>query len=201
MNPTNKIVTTYAKSLFQNVKTNPIFEQFEEGASIGKLTLSEEKKKNPDIFFIGEELLFIRSFILSSKSFKKFFENPTYSDQQKLEILLNIFPGLSFPLKSFLKVLVERSHLFFLPQISDEYTKTLISFRNSTNVKIFTASGLKENSGIFLLNALKKLTNSKEIVLSVFYNPKLLGGLIVEYNSKSIDASILKEFSLFFNEI
>jgi F0F1-type ATP synthase delta subunit len=28
------------------------------------------------------------------------------------------------------------------------------------------------------------------------YNPKLLGGLIVEYGSSSVDASILKEFSL-----
>ena len=42
---------------------------------------------------------------------------------------------------------------------------------------------------------------SKEVILDISYNPKLLGGLIVEYNSTSIDASILKEFSLFFSEI
>jgi F0F1-type ATP synthase delta subunit len=51
-----------------------------------------------------------------------------------------------------------------------------------------------------LLNALKKVTNSKEILLEVSYDPRLLGGFILEYNSKSIDASVLKEFSLFFNE-
>jgi F0F1-type ATP synthase delta subunit len=33
------------------------------------------------------------------------------------------------------------------------------------------------------------------------YNPKLLGGFIVEYNSTSIDASVLKEFSLFFTDL
>ena len=43
--------------------------------------------------------------------------------------------------------------------------------------------------------------NSNEIILNVSYNPKLLGGLILEYNSLSIDASILNEFSLFFSEV
>jgi len=51
-----------------------------------------------------------------------------------------------------------------------------------------------------LLKTLKNVTNSTEVILSTSYNPKLLGGLIVEYNSVAIDASILKEFSLFFNE-
>jgi F0F1-type ATP synthase delta subunit len=59
---------------------------------------------------------------------------------------------------------------------------------------------LKENYGILLLNTLRKITKSKEIFLRTFHYPKILGGLIVEYNSKSIDASILKEFSLFVSE-
>ena len=47
----------------------------------------------------------------------------------------------------------------------------------------------------------QKLTAANNIILNVSYNPKLLGGLILEYKSSSIDASILKEFSLFFNEV
>ena len=37
--------------------------------------------------------------------------------------------------------------------------------------------------------------------ISIAYNPKLLGGIVLEFNSVAIDASILKEFSLFFNDI
>ena len=62
------------------------------------------------------------------------------------------------------------------------------------------ASILQEKSGSTLLETLKELTQSKEVVLNVSYNPKLLGGLILEYNSAAIDASILKEFSLFFSK-
>jgi F0F1-type ATP synthase delta subunit len=60
---------------------------------------------------------------------------------------------------------------------------------------------LQESYGETLLNSLKSLTNSNEIILNVGYNPKLLGGLVVEYKSTAIDASILKEFSLFFTEV
>ena len=99
-----------------------------------------------------------------------------------------------------MKVLTERGHLSLLPDISDEFTKTLLKFKNSTKVKLIIASTLKENYGSALLQTLRTLTSSKDIVLNVTYNPKLLGGIIVEYNSTSIDASILKEFSLFFAE-
>jgi F0F1-type ATP synthase delta subunit len=67
-------------------------------------------------------------------------------------------------------------------------------------VNIVTASQFEEKIGNILLKTLKKLTNSKDIILTTAYNPKLLGGIIVEYNSVAIDASILKEFSLFFND-
>jgi ATP synthase F1 delta subunit len=201
MSFTKKVVTTYAKSFFQNLKEKAIINQSDDSFNLGKIITGESKNQASDLFFIGEELLLLRSFILSSKSINQFFQNPTYSEQQKLDILVSVFPGLSLSLQSFLKVLAERSHLSLIPEISDEYTKMLIDFRNSTQVKIFIASGLKENYGLLLLNALRRITNSKEIILNAFYNTKLLGGLIIEYKSKSIDASVLKEFSLFFNEV
>jgi F-type H+-transporting ATPase subunit delta len=193
-----KVVSTYSKSLFQNVNksnssTSSAFE-------VSKITSADQKTFVPSVYIIGEELSLIRSTLLSSKKLKDFFKNPTYAEQQKLDVILNIFPGLTVTLKSFLKVLTERGHLSLLPDISDEFTKTLLKFKNSTKVKLIIASTLKENYGSALLQTLRTLTSSKDIVLNVTYNPKLLGGIIVEYNSTSIDASILKEFSLFFAE-
>jgi ATP synthase F1 delta subunit len=104
-------------------------------------------------------------------------------------------------MKSFLKVLCERTHLALLPEISDEYSRILLSFKNAVRVKVITAGALQENYADSLLSSLKSLTGSNEIILSVAYNPKLLGGLIVEYKSTAIDASILKEFSLFFDGV
>lgn len=197
MSFTKKVVSAYSKSLFQNVKN---FESTDSSTfDVTKMTSND--KFVPDVYIIGEELLLIRSTLIASKNLNEFFNNPTYAETQKLDVLLNIFPGLTTTTKSFLKVICERTHLSLLPEISDEYSKLLSQFKNSVKVKLVTASSLQESYGENLLNSLKSLTNSNEIILNVSYNPKLLGGLIVEYKSTAIDASILKEFSLFFNDI
>lgn len=197
MNST-KLVATYSKSLFQNVnKSNSSASSTFE---VSKITSVDQKTFIPSIYIIGEELLLIRSTLVSSKKLKDFFKNPTYAEEKKFKVLLSIFPGLTITMKSFLKVLTERGHLSLLPDISDEFTKILLKVKKVTKVKLVIASTLKENYGSLLLETLRKLTSSKEIILNVTYNAQLLGGIIIEYNSASIDASILKEFSLFFAE-
>jgi F-type H+-transporting ATPase subunit delta len=193
-----KLVATYSKSLFQNV--NKSNSSASSAFEVSKITSADQKTFVPSVYIIGEELSLIRSTLISSKKLKEFFKNPTYAEQQKLDVILNIFPGLTVTMKSFLKVLTERGHLSLIPDISDEFTKILLKFKNATKVKLVVASALKENYGTILLQTLRTLTASKDIVLNVTYNPKLLGGIIIEYNSTSIDASILKEFSLFFTE-
>jgi F-type H+-transporting ATPase subunit delta len=197
MSLTKKVVATYSKSLFQNVKN---FES-SDNSTFDVTKLASGDKFVPDVFIIGEELLLIRSTLVSSKKLNEFFNNPTYAETQKLDVLLNIFPGLTTTMKSFLKVLCERTHLSLLPEVSDEYSKLLLNFKNSVKVKVITAGSLQESYADTLLSSLKSLTGSDEVVLNVAYNPKLLGGLIVEYKSTAIGASILKEFSLFFNDI
>jgi len=194
-----KLVTTYSKSLFQNVNSLQLAKK--SGVEVSPVTSIDMKTFLPTVYIIGEELILIRSTLMSSKKLKDFFNNPTYAEQKKLDLLFSIFPGLTVTMKSFLKILKERSHLSLLPEICDEYTSILLKFKNSTQVKLVVATALQESYGTSLLKTLKELTSSKEVILNVSYDPKLLGGLILEYNSTSIDASILREFSLFFNEV
>lgn len=196
-----KVVTTYSKSLFLNIKELQSSIKVEEYFNINKITSLDSNTVFPDVYLIGEELLLIRSLILSSKIMKDFFKNPTYPEQQKLNVILSIFPGLTVSTKSFLKVLTERSHLSLIPEVTDQYMELLLKFRNSVQVKLIIATSLEEDCGSLILTTLRKLTKCNDVLLKVFYNPKLLGGLVVEYNSMAIDASILKEFSLFFNDI
>ena len=200
MSANNKLVKTYAKSLFQNLNKRNKSSNQDNSFSIAKITSSEQKSFLPDIFIVGEELLILRATLISSEKLNTVFKNPTYAESQKLEILLSLFPGLTVTTKSFLKVLTERTHLSLLPLISEEFTAILLKIKNTTKVNLIAASQLETKIGSMLLTTLKKLTNSTEIILTTAYNPKLLGGIILEYNSVAIDASILKEFSLFFDE-
>lgn len=191
-----KAVTAYCKSLLQNTQTSSYDSTFD----LNSISVKQTNSLLADLNVIGEELLVIKSFILSSKGTKEFFKNPTYPESQKLNLLLGIFPGLTSSTKSFLKLLTEKSHLSLLPSIYEEYTEMLLKIKGSTKVNLLITAALKKSTGKTLLNTLRVLTKYKNILLNVFYKPKLLGGIIIEYNSLSIDASILKEFGLFFSD-
>ena len=138
MNST-KLISTYSKSLFQNSNNSSSFEALKESFDVSKITSPEQTALPATIYVLGEELLLIRSTLISSKSLKEFFQNPTYAEKQKLEILLTIFPGLTVTMKSFLKILAERSHLSLLPSICEEYTLILLKFKRSTKVRLVIA--------------------------------------------------------------
>jgi ATP synthase F1 delta subunit len=231
MSFSKKIVTTYSKSLFQSLlKSLPpelnesaiksenfngeiskeINEEIseEETKEIQKFDLSriiskteKQAENSTTIYTVAEELNLISAFIKSAKEIEILFNNPTLPEQRKLKVILDLFPGLSLITCSFLKVLTEKINLGLIPEISAEYQELLLKFKRTTKVKLITATLLEESYGAFLLDVLKKLTNSNEVILEISYNPKLLGGFILEYNSIAIDASLLKEFGLFFYEI
>ena len=207
MSVSTKVVTAYSKSLFQNVNavvtpaTPVTFDSSNEAFDISNIAESNQTKFVPNVYIVGEELYILSYTIKNSVKLESFIKNPTYREQQKLNILLSIFPGLTVTTKSFLKVLTDRSHLSLLAEISEDYNALLLKFKKSTKVKISIANTLEESYGSLLLSKLKELTSATEVILDVSYNPRLLGGLIVEYNSVAIDASLLKEFSLFFTEM
>ena len=193
-------VKSYAKALFQNLKKSKNKNESYSSFAIEKITSLEQKKVFSNILIAGEELELLRAVLISSKKLNSFFKNPTYAESQKVDILLTLFPGLTSTVKSFLKVLTERSHLFLLPEISDEFTTLLLKVKNTIKINVTVASQFDEKTGNPLLKNLKKIANSIDIILTTSYNSQLLGGLIVEYNSVAVDASTLQEFSLLLND-
>lgn len=203
MNFTNKVVTSYSKSLFQSVyskysETNISKEQ--ETYKISLITSFEKQNAPVTINVIREELALIYGFFITAENSEKIFKNPVYSEDMKATILSQVFPGLSQTMKSFLTILTEKNHLYLLPQIFLEFEKLVAKAQNFVKIKLVIANPLEENFANTFLDVLKKVTNAKQVFLSVIYNPKILGGIVIEYNSIAIDASILKEFSFFFSE-
>lgn len=197
MSLTNKIVTAYAKALFQNIQRSKVSQ---EPGNLAEITTKLDRTKFvPNVYIVGEELTILGSTINQCKLLKNFIKNPTYLEYQKLETLQQIYPGLTVTTNSFLQVLRDRSHLSLIGEISDAYNELLLKFKKAVKVRLITANVLQESYGALLLKTLRSVTKVNEVILNVSYNKSLLGGLILEYNSVSTDASILKEFSLFFN--
>lgn len=169
----------YAKSLFRTVSTTTYTD-----TNLGIV---------PNVCTVGEELFRIRGLFLASVDFKNYFQNPTYSEQSKSTLITSLIPAMSRITVSFLSILKERGHLSLLPEISDEYEKIFFRVKEYTKIRITLSGRLEQKYGKELVSMLKEVTPSKKFLLNASYNPKLLGGLVVEYNSSVLDASVLKE--------
>ena len=79
MNST-KLITTYSKSLFENINSQSL-DQSKNSFDVATITSLEQKSLFSTVYIIGEELLLIRSTLVSSKKLEDFFKNPTYAEK------------------------------------------------------------------------------------------------------------------------
>jgi ATP synthase F1 delta subunit len=183
MNSKKLMVKAYARSLFQNSLT------------ISRSNATNEKLLSSSVAIIGEELMLLRTLFLNSLKLRRAIKNPMFPEAHKLEIIFSIFPKMSLVMNSFLKILAEKGQLSILSDICEEYHEILFKFKAATIVKLHLANALEESFGSSFFFTLKKLVSSKEIIIQAVFNPKLLGGFIIEYNCKSLDATLLHEIS------
>jgi F-type H+-transporting ATPase subunit delta len=183
----DKAILTYTKALFFT---------FSQKSQIRQETQKEEKTPL-SLFQMAEELFRLKYLFVFSKNVRNYFQDPTLAEEKKYALLVTFFPDLSFQTKAFLRLLVEKKHLFLLPQIADTFFDRLEKLLKFTKVKLYLASPLQKRLGNIVLKALKKQSNSSQIYFTVIYDPKLLGGFVLEYNNYVIDASLVKEFRTF----
>ena len=195
----NRICYIYAKALYKNVSDSETFYLKENDGLV-----NENEDYLPfdiDSFVIGEELILLSAIMISSAFIRDLFKNPTFHEEEKLDILLTTFPGLTSTSQAFLRLLAERRHLKFLIQISEEFSQILEKKNSSIQVKMIIASLLTDKLGEKILKSLRILTKGKEIILNIMHDPRILGGFILEYNSIAIDISLVKQLDSFISEI
>jgi F0F1-type ATP synthase delta subunit len=179
MSDSSQVAKIYAKSLFQDVTSSFLPPQ----------------KVQP---FVPSSLLILEQEVFKKEPVNIGIEDPGCPEEKKLQTIFLLFPGLTLTTKAFLKILGERRDLSLLPQISEEFQEFLLSSKKMKKVGITVAASLPPDFGEILLSELKVFSKSTHILLKVNYNPKLLGGVIIESNSVALDLSVLKEVSTFF---
>jgi F0F1-type ATP synthase delta subunit len=198
MSDSSQVAKIYAKSLFQDVTSSFLPPQKVQPFVPSSLLILEQEVFKKEPVNIGIELQLLSAFLGISKKIQGLFADPGCPEEKKLQTIFLLFPGLTLTTKAFLKILGERRDLSLLPQISEEFQEFLLSSKKMKKVGITVAASLPPDFGEILLSELKVFSKSTHILLKVNYNPKLLGGVIIESNSVALDLSVLKEVSTFF---
>lgn len=139
---------------------------------------------------ISADFNLIKSTLAQSKDLDTFLTNPLISNEDKKEILTEIFSKeIDSLMLNFLKVLVDKNRFQVFGEIVDSYNLTLDKINKVSRVKIVSAVQLSEN----LKDKLKeKLENKlqKTVTLDWEIDSEIIAGLVIKMGDNIVDTSL-----------
>jgi F-type H+-transporting ATPase subunit delta len=127
------------------------------------------------------------------RDFYLLIKSPVVSASKKLSIFEALFQGKYDELTlAFLRILVTKGRESYLPEIADEFIDQYKKLKHITTVKVRTATPLSEAT----LKAIREKLQSSQVTddhieLITEVDENLIGGLILEFEDKIYDASVI----------
>jgi len=130
-------------------------------------------------------------FFNENKELLTYLNNPIINKKAKSEVLTKILKTqINSETFKFLMVLVDRDRINILRAITNSYLKLVYEAASIKIIKVSAAVELTESQREALIKKLKELTNAREIRLIITIDPSLIGGFLIQTESKVIDFSV-----------
>jgi F-type H+-transporting ATPase subunit delta len=130
-------------------------------------------------------------FLDKTPELTNYLNNPIVSSEAKREILTKALKSqVNTETFKFLMVLVDRNRINLLKPIIANYLELVYETASIKTIEVSTAfpfTYLQKNT---LVKKLKELTNAREIQLVITVDPSLIGGFLIQTNSKVIDFTV-----------
>lgn len=162
--------------------------------------LFDSSKDEKESAMFEEALKVIAECFTSNQEFKNLVLNPCVSNQEKLNVLKDMFTNYckNTTFVNFLTELLEKKRMSNIENISDEYTKLCNLQRNEVDIKIITASTLDEKQIQEIVEKYKKLYNANTIKYEVELDESVIGGVKVVIGNKIYDNTIKTQLTQIF---
>jgi F-type H+-transporting ATPase subunit delta len=146
---------------------------------------------NLDIEELAGDLAAISQLLTPGSKLHDFYTNRLISAEKKTEMLEKIIEaGEPSPLMAnFLRLLMRKDRLILLPEIHREYRLLADNLQGIVRGEVQVAQDLPEEIMQSLKEQLGRLL-SKEVILTISKNPKIIGGIIVRVGSLSFNGSL-----------
>ena len=147
-------------------------------------------KKNALMDVILSELGLIGKVIGEGSFVKKFLESPHISDEDKISLIHKAFSDrINQTLVNFLLLLLKKYRIEFLHDIIEEYSRLVDIEKGIEKARVVCSVPVNEGMLMGLREKLEGLTG-KKIVLEVYEDKKIIGGIIIHLRDIVIDGSI-----------
>jgi len=126
----------------------------------------------------------------NSRELVVLFKNPIILPQKKLSILSDLYKDRVSELTyKFLEVLVRKNRSKLIFEILEMYLEKFKAYQHISDAVLFTATEAKESTKNHVVKLLEEATGEK-IILSSLVDEKLIGGFMIRYKDRLLDASV-----------
>ena len=143
---------------------------------------------------IKEEVEFILGIIKTSSEFRMLLSSPIIKPDKKLGVMKEVGKGrFSTLMASFIRLLITKGRESVLPEMLVAFKDQYNEIKGIHKVKFVTASPISEEMRDGLIAKFKRDANIEHIELTTVVEPGIIGGFLLEYDNKLVDASIVRD--------
>lgn len=155
------------------------------------IELATEQKSLDKVY---EDMLYLQAVCKQSREFVTLMRSPIVVADKKNAILSAITSGkVSALTTAFNKLLVQKGRESILPEIISAYIEQYNAIKGIHKVTLTTAHPISDSLRIAIEQKVKADTALPKIELETVVKDELIGGFVLEFDNKLVDASILRD--------
>ncbi|NCI48863.1 ATP synthase F1 subunit delta [Sediminibacterium roseum] len=157
------------------------------------IDLSTEKGQLEAVY---ADMKYLQAVCKSSKEFVAVLKSPVINTDQKNNIVAAVTKGkVSALTDSFNTLLVKKKRESDLPEIASAFIDQYNAIKGIHRVKLTTAVPVSDELKKSIEAKVKSAQNLGSVELETVVDEKLIGGFVLEFNNKLVDASILRDLN------
>ena len=143
---------------------------------------------------VHKDVAFIRQVITVSKEARMILSSPVIKAEKKIAIFSAVTDGRTGDIsKGFFRLLLNKSRENILPEIVLAFEEQYNIIMGINKVKFTSPQAISEEQKKMLVEKLTAETGMTNIQLETQVDESLIGGFILQYNNKLVDASLKYE--------
>lgn len=152
------------------------------------IDLSNERNQ---LDLVRTDMLYIHALCKASREFLNMLRSPIIKADQKEKMLVAVINEKVSELTAvFSNLLVRKGRERDLPEIANAFISQYNALKGIHQVKLTTAVPVSEELRKSIEANVQKANNFTTVELETAVNEKLIGGFVLEFNNKQVDASI-----------
>lgn len=157
-------------------------------------SLIDLSTENNQLDAVKKDMTFLLAVCNASKEFVNVLRSPIIHADKKKIIIESITKGKVGNLTIlFLNLLITKGRESAIPEIAETFIQQYNSLKGIHKVKLTTAFTASEELKNIVINKLKTEAGLQQVELEMAINEDLVGGFVLEYDNKLVDASILRD--------